>query len=149
MSAREKKRETAAARRRSVELATWIVEHPPLWPMSVEDWIVPESPAKRGRGRPAKRSSKVEQMMDARGVLYRRYVKKAATAKAVAPKGAAARRKSGDPLRKRVLAEARILLDRGNSHRDLAGKIALILGEKHDEKHVRAILRTAGILPEK
>ena len=149
MSARAKKREVAEARRELIERAKQIISHPPLWPMVPEDWIVPESPAKRGRGRPAKRSSKVEQMMDARGVLYRRYVKKAATAKAVAPKGAAARRKSGDPLRKRVLAEARILLDRGNSHRDLAGKIALILGEKHDEKHVRAILRTAGILPEK
>lgn len=91
-------------------------------------------------------------MMEARGVLYRRYVKKAATAKAAVPKAAAARRKIGEQRRKRVLAAARQLIASRVPSRRLASRIVVDLdlaGLRLDVKQVREILKSAGILPAK
>ena len=149
---RANKRETAAARRRSVELATWIVEHPPLWPMSVEDWQTPAARAERARGRPPTRRSKVEQMLQIRAVLYKRIVKRSAVAKAAVGKAAAARRKAGDAMRDRVLAEAATLRQMKCPDREFAARIAAKLGaidgKSHDTKHIRRILKTAENVPE-
>lgn len=90
--------------------------------------------------------------MDARGALYRRTVKKAATAKAAVPNAAAARRKIGDIRRTRVLAAARQLRAARVPARTLASRIVADLelaGLRLDVKHVREILKSAGILPTK
>ncbi len=153
MSKRSDKQAAARARRELVERAAHIVRNPPLWPWDAAQWQEPAPAERKGPGRPPKVQRPVDRMMEARGVLNRRYVKKAATARTAGERAAAARRQAGDPYRDRVLAEARILLERRNPPRDLAGKIAAILaavdGAPHDVKHVRSILKTAGILPRK
>lgn len=96
----------AEARRALVERAAWIVANPPLCMMSWADTQPPPAPTDRGRGRPPKLRSKLEQMIDARGVLYRRFIKKAETAKAASERATDARRKSSESLRDRVRTEA-------------------------------------------
>ena len=152
MTSRAKLRADAEARRKQVELADWIVRHPPLWPMVPGDWNAPQPPTKRSRGRPQKAASKVEQQMDARGFLYRRMVKKSRTARAAVPKAAAARRQVGDRLRKRVLARVPALRADRVPTRRWASRIAIELetaGLLIDVKHIREILKSAAKSPAK
>ena len=152
MTSRAKLRADAEVRRKQVARAEWVAQHPPLWPMVPGDWKAPEPPAKRSRGRPPNARAKVEQMMEARAVLFRRYVKKAVTARAAAPKAAAARRQIGDRLRKRVLAMVERLGTEKVPARKMASRIAADLelaGLRIDPKRVREILKTAGSRPAK
>ena len=103
---RRERQAHAEGRRALVERVRWIVANPPLCMMSWADTQPPPAPTERGRGRPPKPRSKFEQMIDARGVLYRRFIKKAETAKAASERATDARRKSSESLRNRVRAEA-------------------------------------------
>ena len=99
---RRERQAHAEARRALVERAAWIVAHPPLCMMSWADTQPPPAPTERGRGRPPKPRSKFEQMIDARGVLYRRFIKKAETAKAASKRATDARRTVKEKLRDRA-----------------------------------------------
>ena len=147
MTSRAKLRADAEARRKQAALADWLVRHPPLWPWDAAQWQAPAAADSRRPGRPPKPQRPVDRMMEARGVLYRRYVKKAATAQAAGPAAAAARRQIGDRLRKRVLARALALRADRVPTRRWASRIAIELetaGLLIDVKHIREILKVGG-----
>lgn len=150
MTTRAKQRARAEARRKEVEFVREFVPRLPLWPWDATQWAAPAVPAKRGRGRPPKVQRPVDRMIEARGVLYNRVVKKADTAKTVAPQAKAARLKIGDRRRARVLAMAARLRSQGVPARRLSSHIVAALdlaGLRVDVKHVREILKAAGLLP--
>ena len=152
MTSRAKLRADAEARRKQAALADWLVRHPPLWPWDAAQWQAPAAADSRRPGRPPKPQRPVDRMMEARGVLYRRYVKKAATAQAAGPAAAAARRQIGDRLRKRVLARVPALRADRVPTRRWASRIAIELetaGLQIDAKHIREILRSAARSPAK